>query len=40
VIGIGGLGHMAIKILRALGADVTAFTSSSEKTPSLLRAGF
>ncbi|ORM55913.1 alcohol dehydrogenase [Pantoea conspicua] len=39
VIGIGGLGHMAIKILRALGADVTAFTSTSEKTPSLLALG-
>ena len=31
VIGIGGLGHMAIKFLRAWGCDVTAFSSSADK---------
>lgn len=31
VFGIGGLGHMAIKFLRAWGCEVTAFTSSSKK---------
>ena len=32
VIGIGGLGHMALKFLHAWGCDVTAFSSSPEKT--------
>lgn len=31
VIGIGGLGHLAIKFLRAWGCEVTAFTSSESK---------
>jgi len=31
VIGIGGLGHIAIQFLRAWGCDVTAFTSSEGK---------
>ena len=31
VIGIGGLGHMAVQFLNAWGCEVTAFTSSSEK---------
>lgn len=31
VVGIGGLGHMAIKFLRAWGCEVTAFTSSEAK---------
>lgn len=31
VFGIGGLGHMAIKFLKAWGAEVTAFTSSEKK---------
>lgn len=31
VLGIGGLGHMAIKFLKAWGCEVTAFTSSSRK---------
>lgn len=31
VVGIGGLGHMALKFLRAWGCEVTAFTSSSSK---------
>ncbi len=31
VIGIGGLGHMALKFLRAWGCEVTAFSHSPEK---------
>jgi len=31
IIGIGGLGHLAIKFYKALGCDVTAFTSSQAK---------
>jgi uncharacterized zinc-type alcohol dehydrogenase-like protein len=31
IIGIGGLGHMAIKFAAAYGCDVTAFTSSESK---------
>lgn len=33
VIGLGGLGHMAVKIAKALGAHVTVFTTSSQKVP-------
>jgi uncharacterized zinc-type alcohol dehydrogenase-like protein len=31
VVGIGGLGHMAVKFLRHWGCEVTAFTSSASK---------
>jgi len=31
VVGIGGLGHIAIKILNAWGCDVTAISSNAEK---------
>lgn len=31
IIGIGGLGHMAIKIAKAMGAEVTVFTTSPTK---------
>ena len=31
IIGIGGLGHMAVKFANAYGCDVTAFTSSENK---------
>ena len=31
VVGLGGLGHMAIKLANALGAEVTLFTRSSNK---------
>ncbi len=31
VIGMGGLGHMGIKIARAMGAEVTLFTRSADK---------
>jgi uncharacterized zinc-type alcohol dehydrogenase-like protein len=31
VVGLGGLGHMAVKIARAMGAEVTLFTTSPGK---------
>ncbi len=31
VVGLGGLGHMAIKIAKGLGAEVTVFSTSAEK---------
>ena len=39
VIGIGGLGHMAIKLLRAMGAEVTAFSSTPSKSDLILAMG-
>ena len=39
VIGIGGLGHMALKFLRAWGCEVTAFTSSDAKVKAALQMG-
>lgn len=39
VIGIGGLGHMAIQFLNAWGCDVTAFTSSEDKKKEALDFG-
>lgn len=35
IIGIGGLGHLAIQIARAWGCDVTAFTTSMDKEAEL-----
>lgn len=39
VIGIGGLGHMALKFLSAWGCEVTAFTSSDGKRDEALHLG-
>ena len=39
VIGIGGLGHMALKFLRAWGCEVVAFTSSDSKREEALGLG-
>ena len=39
VIGLGGLGHMALKLARALGADVTLFTRSPGKEKDARRLG-
>jgi uncharacterized zinc-type alcohol dehydrogenase-like protein len=39
VIGIGGLGHMALKFLNAWGCEVTAFTSSAAKKDEALQLG-
>lgn len=39
VVGIGGLGHMAVKFLRAWGCEVTAFTSSASKHAEALAMG-
>ncbi|MFK7977445.1 MAG: NAD(P)-dependent alcohol dehydrogenase [Halioglobus sp.] len=39
VIGIGGLGHLAIKFLRAWGCEVTAFTSTDAKRAEAIEMG-
>ena len=39
VVGLGGLGHMAIKLADALGADVTLFSRSPDKTQDALDLG-
>lgn len=39
VVGIGGLGHMAIQIGKALGAKITAFTRSESKREHILNMG-
>jgi uncharacterized zinc-type alcohol dehydrogenase-like protein len=39
VVGIGGLGHMALKFLKAWGCEVTAFTSSEGKRNEALALG-
>ncbi len=39
ILGFGGLGDMATKIARALGAQVTVFTTSKEKAPDAERIG-
>ncbi len=39
IIGIGGLGHMAIKFCRAWGCEVTAFTSTDAKRDEALAMG-
>jgi uncharacterized zinc-type alcohol dehydrogenase-like protein len=39
VVGLGGLGHMAVKFAHALGAHVVVFTTSSSKKEDALRLG-
>ena len=39
IIGIGGLGHMAIQFARVFGAEVTAFSTSAEKEREALQLG-
>nr|WP_321983710.1 NAD(P)-dependent alcohol dehydrogenase [uncultured Lichenicoccus sp.] len=39
VVGLGGLGHMAVKLAHAMGADVTLFTTSASKVEDGRRLG-
>jgi len=39
IVGIGGLGHLALKFARAWGCEVTAFTSNTSKIDELRRLG-
>ena len=39
VVGLGGLGHMAVKFAHALGAHTVVFTTSASKTEDALRLG-
>ena len=39
VVGLGGLGHMGVKLARAFGAHVVVFTTSPEKQEDALRLG-
>lgn len=39
IVGIGGLGHMGVKIAHAMGADVVAFTTSESKRQDALDLG-
>lgn len=39
IVGLGGLGHMAVKLASALGAEVTLFTTSPEKGEDARRLG-
>ncbi|WP_283179655.1 zinc-binding dehydrogenase [Gemmobacter sp. 24YEA27] len=39
VVGIGGLGHMGIKLAHAMGAHVVAFTTSESKRTDALKLG-
>ncbi len=39
IVGLGGLGHMGLKLARALGADVTLFSRSPGKEADALRLG-
>jgi uncharacterized zinc-type alcohol dehydrogenase-like protein len=39
VVGLGGLGHMAVKLANAFGAHVTLFTTSAHKKDDALRLG-
>lgn len=39
VVGLGGLGHMAVKLAKAMGAEVKVFTTSESKVPAALELG-
>lgn len=39
VVGLGGLGHMAVKLAKAMGAEVVVFTTSSSKVEDAKRLG-
>ena len=39
IVGLGGLGHMGVKLAHAMGAHVTVFTTSPEKKEDALRLG-
>jgi uncharacterized zinc-type alcohol dehydrogenase-like protein len=39
VVALGGLGHMAVKLAVAMGAEVTVFTTDKEKAPDAIRFG-
>ncbi len=39
IVGIGGLGHMGIKLARAMGAHVVAFTTSEKKIDDAIKLG-
>ncbi len=39
IIGMGGLGHMAVKLAKALGVEVTVFTTSPDKVNDAKRLG-
>jgi uncharacterized zinc-type alcohol dehydrogenase-like protein len=39
IVGMGGLGHLAVKLASALGAEVTVFTTSPDKTSDARRFG-
>jgi uncharacterized zinc-type alcohol dehydrogenase-like protein len=39
IVGLGGLGHMGVKIARAMGAEVVAFTTSPDKVADAKRLG-
>ena len=39
VVGLGGLGHMGVKLAHAMGAEVTLFTTSPEKVADAKRLG-